>query len=65
MVIHSPERPDNRIGVGLDIATSGSLSITLDVFYNLGLTTVDDSTPADDLKNRAWSILAGASFPIG
>ena len=52
-------------GVGLDIATAGPLSITLDVIYNLGLSSIDDAASSDDLKNRAWSILAGVSLPIG
>ena len=48
-------------GAGIDIAGSGSLSVSLDVVYNLGLTSIDwvDST------NRAFSILAGITFPIG
>ena len=52
-------------GVGASIAAGESLSITLDVLYNLGLSSVDDSTPAESLKNRAWSFLAGVSFPLG
>ena len=51
-------------GVGMDIATSGSLSITLDIFYNLGLSSIDDSGTPDDIKNRAWSVLAGISLPL-
>ncbi len=52
-------------GAGLEIATSGSLSVTLDAFFNLGFSSIDDSTVGDDIKNRAWSILAGVAFPIG
>jgi len=52
-------------GAGLDIHTSGPLSITLDVAYNLGLSSIDDSSDGADVKNRAWSFLAGVVFPIG
>ena len=49
-------------GAGLDIATSGSLSVSLDFLYNLGLVSVFE---LDDTKNRAFSILAGITIPIG
>ena len=49
-------------GAGVDIATSGSLTVSLDVLYNLGLTSISES---DDVKNRAFSILAGIAIPIG
>ena len=49
-------------GAGLDIATPGSLSVSLDVLYNFGLASISES---DDVKNRAFSILAGITFPIG
>lgn len=52
-------------GAGLSIATGESLAVTLDVLYDLGLSTIDDSSNPDDVKNRAWSIVAGVSFPIG
>ena len=53
-------------GVGVDLAAAGgALSITLDVLYNLGFSSIDDLSDPDDLKNRAWSILAGVGFPIG
>lgn len=52
-------------GAGLSMSTGGAMSITLDVFYNLGLSTIDDSADADDVKNRAWSILGGVSIPVG
>ena len=52
-------------GAGLDIRASGALTITLDVFFNAGLTSFDDSANHDDVKNRAWSILGGVSFPLG
>ena len=49
-------------GAGIDIATSGSLSVSLDLLYNFGLSSITEST---DEKNRAFSILAGVTFPIG
>lgn len=52
-------------GAGLSIATGGSLAVTIDVVYDLGQSTIDDSGNPDDVKNRAWSILAGVSFPVG
>lgn len=52
-------------GAGLSIDTGGSLAVTLDVLYNLGLSTIDDTSNPDDVKNRAWSILAGVSLPVG
>lgn len=49
-------------GTGIDIATSGSLSVSLDVLYNMGLSSIAES---DDVKNRAFSFLAGVTVPIG
>ena len=49
-------------GAGMDIATSGSLSVSVDVLYSLGLSSISES---DDVKNRAFSIVAGVAFPIG
>ena len=53
------------VGAGLDIGLTESVSLVLDGFYNLGLTKVDDSGVDDDVKNRAFSILAGVSFSVG
>lgn len=52
-------------GAGLSLSTGDALSITLDIFYNLGLSTIDDTADPDDVKNRAWSILGGVSIPVG
>ena len=49
-------------GAGMDIATAGSLSGSVDVLYNLGLSSISES---DDVKNRAFSIVAVVGFPIG
>ena len=53
------------VGAGLEFDLSGSTSILLDVFYNLGLTKIDGSGVNDDTKNRAFYILVGASIPVG
>ncbi len=52
-------------GAGLSIATAGDVSVTLDVMYNLGLRSIDDAASPDDVKNRAWSFLAGVALPLG
>ena len=49
-------------GAGASIATSGSLSVSVDAVYNLGLSSISES---DDVKNRAFSIMAGIRIPIG
>jgi hypothetical protein len=51
-------------GAGVDIATSTELTITLDALYNYGLSTIDGSEDPSDVKNRAWSFLAGVAFPL-
>ncbi len=56
--------PDQK-SAGLDIGLTGNVSLVLDGFYNLGLTKIDDSGVNDDVKNRAFSILAGLSFAVG
>ncbi len=53
------------VGADLDIGLTESVSLVLDVFYNFGFTKIDDSGVDDDVKNRAFSILAGLSFPVG
>ncbi len=52
------------VGAGLDIGLTESISLHLDAFYNFGFTKIDDSGVDDDVKNRAFSILAGLSFPL-
>ena len=46
---------------GVTIATSDKFSVTVDVAYNLGLTSILDGF---DVANRAWSFLVGVAFPI-
>ena len=48
-------------GGGLDISL-GLIVITTDVRYNLGLTTINDST---DAKWNTWMVLAGLGFRLG
>jgi hypothetical protein len=52
-------------GAGLDIRAPGPATITLDLFYNPGLSTIDDGSPADDLRNRAWCVVAGVGIGLG
>ena len=53
------------VGAGLDIGLTDSVSLVLDGLYNFGFTKIDDSGVDDDVKNRAFSILAGVSFSVG
>ena len=48
-------------GGGLDISL-GLIVITTDIRYNLGLTTINDST---DAKWNTWMLLAGLGFRLG
>lgn len=43
-------------------AVTGTLLIG-DVFYNLGLTSIDDA--GNDVKNRVFSATVGLAFPLG
>jgi len=52
-------------GVGVDVGLTEKVSLIIDGFYNLGLTKVDNSGVDDDVKHRAFSILAGLSFAVG
>ena len=57
-------------GAGMDIALTPSVMLTLDVAYNYGLSSVfkdSEVTFFEDGqgKNRAFSILAGVTVPIG
>jgi len=48
-------------GAGLDLA-AGSGAFTIDARYTLGLTTLDDSAVAADIKNGVWSFSLGYAF---
>lgn len=53
-------------GFGVDFGLGDSLDLTVDVFYNLGLVSVDDTAPdPGDVKNRAFTIRAGLGIPLG
>jgi hypothetical protein len=59
-------------GLGAEIQ-AGSVVISLDGRYQLGLTTVDDGLGTDvfgetedlDVMNRSWVVMAGVGFPLG
>ncbi len=53
------------VGAGLDIGLTDNVSLVVEGFYNFGLTKIDDSGVDDDVKNRAFSLLAGLSFSVG
>jgi len=51
-------------GAGVTMATSGRVAFALDVLYNVGFVTIDDSPASDDVKNRAWSFVGGVTVPL-
>ena len=53
------------VGAGLDFSVAPSTSLLVELTYNLGLSSLDDSAANDDIKNRVFSILAGLSFKLG
>lgn len=46
------------VGGGIDFG-----KISLDVRYNLGLTSTDDSANEDDVKHRVFSFMIGYTLP--
>lgn len=52
------------VGVGFDYDL-GSAALLVDARLDLGLSSLDDTGTDADAKNRAWSFLVGASFPVG
>ncbi len=50
-------------GVGLDIGAAGKTSVSIDVLYNFGLTSIVGN--GVDTKNRALTIQAGVGVPMG
>jgi len=52
------------VGVGLSFG-AGPGNFHVGARYNYGLTILDDSGEDDDVKSRAFSFLAGYSFPVG
>lgn len=51
-------------GGGLDIA-AGSMTVTFDGRYDLGLSDILEIEGTTGLKNRAWALFAGVGFPVG
>lgn len=52
------------VGAGVDFPM-GRMALTLDGFYNIGLTSIDDSVEDNDIRNEVWTIAAGISIPMG
>lgn len=52
-------------GAGLDIDVSERIDVIVDLFYTLGLTSIDDTADPGDVKNRAFTIRAGVGIPLG
>ena len=52
------------VGGGISFE-AGPGNIHVGARYNYGLTSLDDSGEDEDVKNRAFSFLAGYSFPVG
>lgn len=52
-------------GAGVGFGLANDIDIVLDLFYNLGLTSVDDSGADGDVKNRTFTIRAGVAVPLG
>ena len=44
---------------------AGSAVIILEGRYNVGLVDINDTTDDEEIKNRAFSFMAGVGFPIG
>lgn len=53
------------IGMGLRFAAGESVGIVVEANYNYGLLSIDDSGGDADIKNRAFQVNAGVSFPVG
>ncbi len=51
------------VGAGLVFAASDRVSALVDLSYNLGLTSIDDS--GGDTKNKALTLQAGVGFSVG
>lgn len=51
-------------GGGVDMAV-GKAFIVLDLRYTLGLSNIVDLSGANEIKNRAFSVMAGFRYPLG
>ncbi len=52
------------VGAGLSFE-AGPGNVTVGARYNYGFISLDDSDAEEDIKGRAFSFLAGYSFPVG
>lgn len=52
------------VGAGLSFE-AGPGNVTVGARYNYGFISLDDSDAEEDVKGRAFSFLAGYSFPVG
>lgn len=52
------------LGGGVDVA-AGSMIVTLDGRYDIGLSDVLEVQGMSALNNRAWEVFAGVGFPLG
>ena len=51
-------------GGGLDVA-AGTVMVTLDGRYDVGLSDILDFEGESGVKNRAWAFFLGVGFPVG
>jgi hypothetical protein len=54
-----------QFGGGVTILPRNRVNLVAQVAYELGLTSIDDSTPQFDVKNRAIIFSAGVTYAIG
>ena len=52
------------LGAGVDFA-AGSMVVTLDGRYDMGLSDALEFEDVSGLKNRAWAFFGGVGFPVG
>lgn len=52
-------------GAGIDFGISDGMDLFVDLLYTLGLSKIDDSADAADVKNRAFTVRAGIAIPMG
>ena len=52
-------------GIGFSVRASDSISLTLEVLHNRGLSGLSDATPDDSGKNRAFTAMAGIAVDLG
>ena len=52
-------------GFGASLGLTDRLDLVVDLLYNLGLTSIEDSGAGADVKNRAFTLRAGVAIPVG